>query len=127
MQSHIFYIQLGRWRSFRLWPELGRSFDHRCQWRAAQCEHEGKERFLLAGIVADLDDMLAGGEKMMLNGEEVGVVNSPAHSHRMKKFLALVHVKPEAAVAGTMLEVVGDGMSCAATVAQIQFYDPKKT
>ena len=88
---------------------------------------EGKERFLFTGIVADLDDMLAGGEKLLLNGEEVGVVNSPAYSHRMKKSLALVHVKPEAAVAGITLEVVGDGMSCAATVARIPFYDSEKT
>jgi len=63
----------------------------------------------------------------MLNAEEVGVVNSPAYSHRMKKSLALVHVKPEAAVAGITLEVVGDGMSCAATVARIPFYDSEKT
>jgi hypothetical protein len=44
---------------------------------------KGKERVLLAGIIADLDDMLAGGEKLMLNGEEVGVVSSPANSHRI--------------------------------------------
>jgi aminomethyltransferase len=88
---------------------------------------EGKERFLFAGIVVDLNDMLAGGEKLLFNGEEVGVVNSPAYSHRMKKSLALVHVKPKAAAAGTTLEVVNDSMSCAATVVRIPFYDPEKT
>ena len=88
---------------------------------------EGKERFHLAGIVADFSDMLAGGEHLMLNGEKVGVVNSPAYSHRMNKSLALVHVKPEAAGLDTTLEVMGDGMSCAATVVQIPFYDPEKT
>jgi aminomethyltransferase len=88
---------------------------------------EGKERFLFAGIVADIDDMLAGGEKLELNGQEVGVVNSPAYSHRMKKSLALVHLKPEAAAVGTKLEVAGEGVGCAATVVRIPFYDPDKT
>lgn len=87
----------------------------------------GKERFLMAGIVAELDDMLAGGEVLRLNGEEVGMVNSPAWSHRMKKSLALVHLNPKAVVAGTRLEVVGEDMTCAATVADIPFYDRGKT
>ena len=63
----------------------------------------------------------------MLNGEEVGVVNSPAYSHRMNKSLALVHLKPKAAATGTTMKVVGEGKSCAATVARIPFYDPEKT
>ena len=87
---------------------------------------KGQERFLFAGIVAELDDMLAGGEKLMLGGQEVGVVNSPAYSHCMQKSLALVHLKPEAAVAGTALNVAGDGVTCAARVAPIPFYDSHK-
>lgn len=94
--------------------------------KEAALASEGKERFLFAGIVADIDDMLAGGEKLELNGQEVGVVNSPAYSHRMKKSLALVHLQPEVASVGTKLEVVGEGMTCAATVARIPFYDPEK-
>jgi aminomethyltransferase len=95
--------------------------------KAAALAAKGQERFLFSGIVADLDDMLAGGEKLMLDGEDVGVVNSPAYSHRMKKSLALVHLHPKAVVENTKLDVVGDGMSCIATVAQIPFYDPEKT
>ncbi len=88
---------------------------------------EGKERIKFAGIVAEHDDMLAGGEKLMLDGREVGVVNSPAYSHRMQKSLALVHLVPDAAPVGTKLQVEGEGMSCAATVERIPFYDPDKT
>ena len=87
---------------------------------------KGKERFLAAGIVAEHGDALAGGEKLLMDGVDVGVVNSPAWSHRMKKSLALAHVRPDAAAAGTKLEVVGEGMTCAATVETTPFHDPQK-
>lgn len=88
---------------------------------------QGKEKIKFAGIVADHTDILAGGETLLLEGREVGVVNSPAYSHRMKKSLALVHLVPEAAAVGTELEVKGEGMSCAATVERIPYHDPEKT
>jgi aminomethyltransferase len=88
---------------------------------------EGKERFLLCGLVADIDHALTGGEQLMHNGQEVGVVNdSPAYSHRLKKSLALARLKPEFATRGTTVEVVGEGRSCTATVERIPFYDPEK-
>ena len=62
----------------------------------------------------------------MLDGEAVGVVNSPAYSHRMKQSLALVHLHPKAVAENTKLEVIGEEMSCTATVARIPFYDPEK-
>ena len=95
--------------------------------KAAALQLEGKERFLAAGIVADHSDGLAGGEKLLLEGEEVGVVNSPAWSHRLQKSLALVHLQPKASAAGTRLEVTGEDISCGATVAQIPFFDPEKS
>ncbi len=88
---------------------------------------EGKERFLRAGIVADHSDALAGGEKLMLEGEDVGVVNSPCWSRRMNKSLALCHVRPDAATPGTRLEAVGDDFSCTASVEAIPFYDRRKS
>ena len=88
---------------------------------------EGQERFLMAGIAADHDDALVGGEKLLRKGEEVGVVNSPAWSHRMGKSLALVHLQPDAAAPGTRLDVAGDSLECTAVVESIPFYDPDKT
>ncbi len=88
---------------------------------------QNKEKIKVAGIAADYDDILAGGEKLLLDGKEVGVVNSPAYSHRMKKSLALVHLTPAAAAVGTKIEVQGEGMSCSATVERTPFYDPEKT
>ena len=88
---------------------------------------QGKEKIKFAGIVAEYDDILTGGQKLFLDGREVGVVNSPAYSHRMTKSLALVHLVPEAAGIGTKLELPSDSISRAATVERIPFYDPEKT
>ena len=88
---------------------------------------EGKERFVGAGIVVEAPDALAGGERLMVDSEDVGVVNSPGWSHRMNKSLALVHVRPDKAPPGTTLEVVGEGLTCAAEVASTPYYDPQKT
>lgn len=86
---------------------------------------KGKERFRLAGIVADHDDALVGGEKLVLNDEDVGTVNSPAWSHRLGQSLALVHLRP-GVEAGTGLDVVGDDGAWTARVADIPFFDPQK-
>ncbi len=59
-------------------------------------------------------------------GEEVGVVNSPAHSHRMKKSLALVHLRRDVAE-GTVLQLRGEEQSHDVTVEPLPFHDPKKT
>ena len=63
----------------------------------------------------------------MLDGAEVGVVNSPGWSHRLQKSLALVHLAPSAAAPGTALQVVGDGVTHSATVESIPFFDPSKS
>ena len=65
--------------------------------RASAFALEGSERFVMAGISVQLEEALVGGEILRLDGEEVGVVNSPAWSHRMNKSLALVHLRPDAA------------------------------
>ena len=95
--------------------------------KEAVMQAEGKERFLGAGIVVESPDALAGGEKLLREGEEVGLVNSPAWSHRMNQSLALVHLRPDSAKPGTKLEVVGEGVSCAAEVGATPFYDPQKS
>jgi glycine cleavage system T protein (aminomethyltransferase) len=88
---------------------------------------EGKERFHFAGIVADHNDIIDAGAKLLADGREVGIVNSPAYSHRLKKSLALVHVAPEASAIGTKLRVEGENVSCDAVIERTPFYDPDKT
>jgi len=94
--------------------------------REAAMALKGKEKVKVMGLVADHDDALEGEETLLMNGQEVGVVNSPVYSHRMGKSLSLIHVTPEAAKPGTKLQVKGN-ISCGATVASIPFYDPEKT
>ena len=94
--------------------------------REALLAAKGQERFLQSGLVVQLDDMLVGGETLHLNGEEVGLVNSPCYSHRLQQSLALGHIRPDAAQAGTVLEVHGEDMTCSATVNNLPFYDPQK-
>lgn len=84
---------------------------------------ENQVRFLPAGIVVDHEEALTGGEILRAKGEEVGIVNSPCWSRRMRRSLALVHLRPAATAPGTRLEVSGDGFSGTATVAEIPFYD----
>ena len=87
----------------------------------------GRERFVAAGISIDHNDALVGGESLQLDGEDVGVINSPCWSHRLGKSLALVHLQPRAAAAGTRLQVVSDDFNGGATVESIPFFDPQKS
>ena len=70
-------------------------------------------------------DMVAGGETLLLDGADVGIVNSPCFSHRMNKSLALAHIRADIA-AGTVLQISGDGIDTTATVVQSPIYDPHK-
>jgi len=89
---------------------------------------KGKERVKLTGLVIDIDQALAGGEKLFVNGEEVGTVNgAPTYSVRLKKSLAWAKVKPSHTAIGTKIEVKNsDGKTCTATVVQFPVYDPEK-
>jgi len=88
---------------------------------------EGQEKIKLVGIIADHGDAVDAGAELSIDGRKVGVVNSPAWSHRMNKSLALAHVEPGAAADGTVYEVKGETVSCGATASPIPFYDPEKT
>ena len=88
---------------------------------------KGQERFKGAGISIDHSDAVAGGEILKLNGEEVGLVNSPGYSHRLGKSLALVHLHPSACTPGTKLDVVSDDLTTTAVVEAIPFFDASKS
>lgn len=98
-------------------------------------EYRGKEAVMAAKgnqainnvcIEIDHDDIVPGGETLSLDGTDIGVVNSPCFSHRMKKSLALAHVKPEITV-GTVLQLTGDAIATTARVINIPVYDPEKS
>lgn len=88
---------------------------------------EGKEK--LHNVCLDIahDDMVNGEEVLAHGGTEVGVVNSPCHSHRLGKSLALAHVAPSASAVGTSLTLSGGGIETTATVVAMPIYDPQKS
>ncbi len=90
-------------------------------------ELQGRERFKLAGIDIDHNEALVGGEKLLHDGKEVGVINSPGYSHRLKKSLALVHLDPGVLTTGTQLNIVSEAGNYSARVSTIPFYDPTKS
>ncbi|MEM6986907.1 MAG: aminomethyltransferase family protein, partial [Pseudomonadota bacterium] len=65
--------------------------------KQAAFARRGAETIQPVGLVVAHDDALAGGETLMLDGQVVGTVNSPAYSHRLGQSLALGHASPEAA------------------------------
>ena len=87
---------------------------------------DGKEKVKFAGVsCASTTELLEGGAKLFLDGEDVGVINSPAYSHRMKKSLALVHLRPDVAE-GATLQLKGAEQSLDVTVEPLPFHDPRK-
>ncbi|MGR3838837.1 MAG: aminomethyltransferase family protein [Cognatishimia sp.] len=86
---------------------------------------KGQEKITNVCLDIAHSDMVAGGETLTLDGQEVGVVNSPCFSHRLGKSLALAHVKPEIEV-GTELTVSGADIDTTAEVVAMPIYDPKK-
>lgn len=98
------------------------------EFRGKDAVMSAKGREVVTNVCLDVahNDMLSGGEVISLDGQEVGVVNSPCFSHRMGKSLALAHVQPGLEV-GTVLQVTGEGMKTTATVVQSPIYDPQKS
>jgi aminomethyltransferase len=94
--------------------------------KQALFELEGKEKVKLFGIVADHGDEVDRGAELSIDGEIVGHVTTPAYSRRLEKSLALVHLIPSAAAAGTALELNGPSVQCSATAASIPFVDPER-
>lgn len=87
---------------------------------------KGNEKVINVCLDIDHSDMVAGGETLSLDGQNVGVVNSPCYSHRLQKSLALGHVQPNIEE-GSVLIVTGEGIDTTATVVASPIYDPIKS
>jgi len=94
--------------------------------KQAVFELEGKEKVKFFGIVAEHGDVVEHGAELLIDGEVVGHVTTPAYSRRLGKSLALVHLIPSAAVEGTALELKGTTLQCRATATRIPFVDPER-
>ena len=94
--------------------------------KAALMAAENQLKVRNVGLVIDHTDMMAGGETLMLAGESVGVINSPAWSHRLGKSLALAHIRPDIGL-GTELTLRSDALTTTADVIAIPIYDSQKS
>jgi len=86
----------------------------------------GKENIINVCLDIEHPDMVNGGESLLIDGKSVGTINSPAYSHRLNKSIALAHVTPAAAKAGTNLSVSSDDINTTAAVVDSPVYDPQK-
>ena len=66
-----------------------------------------------------------GGEAVLCNAEVVGSTASIVFSPTVNKILAFAYIKPDAAMAGTQLEVVIAGEPRSAVVRVEPAYDPQ--
>ncbi|MBA3731414.1 MAG: aminomethyl transferase family protein [Gammaproteobacteria bacterium] len=87
-------------------------------------DNHGKERIRQTGIICESDRAVEEGAKLFKEGQEIGVVTTPAYSRFLMQSLALVHIKPEFTAPGTEVEVRGPNVTCAAHVWKPPFYDP---
>ena len=94
--------------------------------KAALMAAEAAPKIRNVGLDIDHPDMVLGGEELSLNGETVGVVNSPCYSHRLGKSLALGHLRPDIAEGTTLALRVGD-IETTATVVSMPVHDPTKS
>ena len=93
----------------------------------AAMQTKNQPRFLNVGLDIQHSDGLAGGETIVIDGQEVGTINSPGYSKRMQKSLALGHIQPQFAASGTSVHIKGESEEYQATIADLPFYDPQKT
>lgn len=94
--------------------------------KAALMAALGNERVNNVCLDIDHPDMVEGGETLLLDRQEVGVINSPCHSHRLGKSLALAHIRPGIATE-TVLQVQSETIQTTATVVYSPIHDPQKS
>jgi len=90
---------------------------------------EGKERFKIYGVqLADSMAQMDMGARCMMGGKDVGVITYGLSSELNNYSVAIARLSPEAAKAGTKIEVVQlDGTKLAATAEEMPFYDKDKS
>jgi len=94
--------------------------------KAALMAAKGKERFTQAGILVRHTESMEIGDRIYMDGKDVGRVNSPAYSMYLMQSIALVHLDKPAAAMGTALEVESGGKRYKANVVPTPFFDPMR-
>ena len=93
----------------------------------AHARLKGRERFRIYGVELASDKAPDTGDKLLVDGREVGVVTIGMVSKLTGRSLGIARLDIDVAVAGTPLTLVGGQGTVAATAQPLPFDDPKKT
>lgn len=93
----------------------------------AHARLKGKERFRIYGVELASDKAPEMGDKLLVDGREVGVVTIGMVSKLTGRSLGIVRLDVDMALAGTPLTLVGGQGMVAATAQPLPFDDPRKT
>ena len=93
----------------------------------AHARLKGKERFKIYGVELTSDKAPETGDKLTVDGREVGVITIGMVSKLTGRSLGIARLEPAFAVAGTDLTLVGAQGSVAAKAQPLPFDDPQKT
>ncbi len=93
----------------------------------AHARLKGKERFKIFGVELASEKAPDAGDKLMVDGHEVGVVTLGMVSKLTGRSLGIARLDPACAVAGTPLTLIGAQGTVAATAQPLPFDDPQKT
>lgn len=97
--------------------------------KAASLAHQDNLPWVCAYLDIEPDGVEDGhgGEAVLWNGKVVGSTASVVYGHTVGRVLAFAYIKPDAALAGTELEVIIAGKSRPAKVLSVPAYDPDNT
>ncbi len=88
---------------------------------------KGKERFKHGGIWVKHKAAVEPGARILLDGQDVGIVTSPSYSQHLMQSIALAHLLPAAQAIGTAIQVRNpDGRVFDGNVVRCPFYDPMR-
>jgi len=93
----------------------------------AHARLKGKERFKIYGVELTSDKAPDTGDKLLVDGKEVGVVTIGMVSKLTGRSLGIARLDTACATPGTPLTLVGAQGIVAATAQPLPFDDPKKT
>ena len=88
---------------------------------------KGRERFRIYGVEIASETAPDTGDKLMIDGKEVGVVTIGMVSRLTGRSLGIARLDTAAAAPGTALTLVGAQGTVSATAQPLPFDDPNKT
>lgn len=94
--------------------------------KAALMAAKGQERSVITGLEVWHSEAVNPGAKVVVGGQDVGVVTSTVYSQHLMKSLAMAQMSKPYTALGTAVEILDGDLQLKATVARMPFYDPMR-